>query len=50
MSNFEFLTYDERFDDIARAAKTAEDAFSVAPELCVLACRRALEVAVKWIY
>ena len=49
-SNFEYLTKHADFEDIAAAAMEAERSMAVSNATAALLCRRALEVAVKWMY
>ncbi len=48
--NFEFLQKESQFKAFAKAAADAETCFSVSPLVCAVACRLALESAVKWVY
>lgn len=50
MSNFSFLLSDPQFAPFAQAAVAAEKIYQIDPEACILACRRAMESAVKWMY
>ena len=50
MTNFDFLTQEKRFDAFAGAAVAAEQVFAVDVASCVVMCRRALELGVKWLY
>ena len=50
MSNFDFLSCDKRFDTFSGAAEAAENAFATDSASCVIMCRHALELAVKWLY
>lgn len=50
MSNFEFILKNEIFKTFAEAAEEAEKSIAVANVSCTILCRRALELAVKWIY
>lgn len=50
MSNFDFLSRDKRFDTFSGAALAAENAFPADIAACIIMCRRALELAVKWLY
>ena len=50
MTNFDFLAQDERFSAFSGAAAAAERVFAVDIASSVVMCRRALELAVKWVY
>ena len=50
MSNFDFILKNEIFKAFAEASIEAEKSIAVANVSCTILCRRALELAVKWIY
>lgn len=50
MSNFDFILKNEIFKTFAEASVEAENSIAVANVSCTILCRRALELAVKWIY
>ena len=50
MPNFDFLTARQEFAMFAASAVEAERVFATAPAMCVIGCRKALELAVKWVY
>lgn len=50
MSNFNFILKNEIFKTFAEASVEAEKSIAVANVSCTILCRRALELAVKWIY
>ena len=50
MTNFDFLNQDKRFEAFSGAAVAAENIFAVDTASCIMACRRALELGVKWLY
>ena len=50
MSNFDFILKNEIFRTFAEASVEAEKSIAVANVSCAILCRRALELAVKWIY
>ena len=50
MSNFEFLKETKEYALFAPAALEAERVYSTAPAMCAVGCRKALELAVKWVY
>lgn len=50
MSNFGFLTSKPEYALFSAAAVEAEKVFSASPAMCAIGCRKALELAVKWVY
>ena len=50
MPNFDFLNGRKEFSLFAAAAVEAEQVFATSPAMCVIGCRKALELAVKWVY
>ena len=50
MSNFEFLKEKKEYALFAPACMEAEKIYSSAPAMCAVGCRKALELAVKWVY
>ncbi|MBR5409083.1 MAG: DEAD/DEAH box helicase family protein [Clostridia bacterium] len=50
MTNFDFLQRDKQFAGFSSIAVKAEHLLHIDVESCVLACRRAMEFAVKWMY
>ena len=50
MSNFEFLKHKRNFDSFNNACIEAEKSILVSPATCAILSRRALELAVKWVY
>lgn len=50
MSNFGFLQDKKTFSSFATACSEAEKAMQVSPATCAILSRRALELAVKWVY
>ena len=50
MSNFEFLKQITEYTLFASAAIEAEKVYASAPAMCAVGCRKALELAVKWVY
>ena len=50
MSNFEFLTNNKNFKSFSNACLEAEKSILVSPSTCATITRRALELAVKWLY
>ena len=50
MSNFEFLKEKKEYALFASAAIEAEKVYVSAPAMCAVGCRKALELAVKWVY
>ena len=50
MTNFDFLLKEPKFSAFAEVAVSAEKLYNVDVDSCTLACRRAMEFAVKWMY
>ena len=50
MPNFDFLNDRQEFSLFAASAVEAEKVFATSPAMCVIGCRKALELAVKWVY
>ena len=50
MSNFVFLKSKTEYDLFASAAIEAERIYLASPAMCAVGCRKALELAVKWVY
>lgn len=50
MTNFSFLTSQIEYALFAPAAVEAEKVFASSPAMCAVGCRKALELAVKWVY
>ena len=50
MSNFEFLQDKAEYVLFSAAAIEAEKVYNSAPAMCAVGCRKALELAVKWVY
>lgn len=50
MTNFDFLQLEPQFSSFANAAISAEKILHIDVAACVLNCRRAMEIAVKWMY
>ena len=50
MSNFEFLLNKKNFNSFSNACLEAEKSILVSPSTCATITRRALELAVKWLY
>ena len=50
MSNFSFLKPKAEYALFSNAAIEAEKVYSAAPAMCAIGCRKALELAVKWVY
>ena len=49
--NFDFLKEQSGYYDMfAEACIEAERIFATSPSLCAVGCRKALELAVKWVY
>ena len=50
MANFSFLQDKRDYAMFAPAAMEAEKVYAAAPAMCAIGCRKALELAVKWVY
>lgn len=50
MSNFSFLYACPEYSLFTPAAIEAEKVLSTSPSMCAVGCRKALELAVKWVY
>jgi len=50
MTNFGFLTNNSQYESFANACLEAEKSLQVSPATCAILSRRALELAVKWMY
>lgn len=50
MTNFSFLGANNQFVLFASAAIEAEKVYCTSPAMCAVGCRKALELAVKWVY
>ena len=50
MANFEFLKSKKEFAAFADACIEAESSVAFSPALCALACRKSVELSVKWLY
>lgn len=50
MSNFGFLKTKKEYELFSLACMEAEKIYASAPAMCAVGCRKALELAVKWVY
>lgn len=50
MSNFKYLEEQKEYTLFSAACIEAEKIYSTAPAMCAVGCRKALELAVKWVY
>lgn len=50
MSNFSFLITKQEYTLFSSACVEAEKIYASAPAMCAVGCRKALELAVKWVY
>ena len=50
MSNFEFLKFTAEYALFAPSCLEAEKIYASVPAMCAVGCRKALELAVKWVY
>ena len=49
--NFDFLKRDDHYYELfADGCIEAEKVFATSPAMCAVGCRKALELAVKWVY
>ena len=48
--NFKFLTTQTEYALFSSAAVEAEKVYHSSPAMCAVGCRKALELAVKWVY
>lgn len=49
-SNFSFLANKTEYELFSSAAIEAEKVYATSPAMCAVGCRKALELAVKWVY
>ena len=49
MSNFGFLAAKDRYALFSAACIEAEKIYATSPAMCAVGCRKALELAVKWV-
>ena len=49
MPNFSYLSTRPEYSLFANSAIEAEKVFSTSPAMCAVGCRKALELAVKWV-
>ena len=50
MTNFEYLYEKKEYELFSAAAAEAEKVYASSPAMCAVGCRKALELAVKWVY
>ncbi|MGN1051172.1 MAG: DEAD/DEAH box helicase family protein, partial [Acutalibacteraceae bacterium] len=50
MANFDFLTKDKQFETFSSVCVAAEKTLHIDLPTCIINCRRAMEMAVKWMY
>lgn len=50
MTNFDFLIKDKQFETFSGVAIAAEKTLHIDLSTCIINCRRAMEMAVKWMY
>ena len=50
MSNFTYLAQQNAYALFAPACMEAENIYATSPALCAVGCRKALELAVTWVY
>lgn len=49
-TNFDFLIQNKQYSSFAEQAREAEKSLLVSSATCAILCRRALELAVRWVY
>ena len=49
-TNFDYLLENELYETFAQQAVEAEKSLTVSPSTCAILCRRALELAVRFVY
>ena len=49
-TNFDFLKFKKEFSSFAESSIEAEKSLAISPATCAILSRRALELAVKWVY
>ena len=50
MSNFGYLAKHPEYVLFSKACIEAERVYATSPAMCAIGCRKALELAVKWVY
>ena len=50
MTNFDFLAKDKQFETFSGVSVAAEKTLHIDLSTCIINCRRAMEMAVKWMY
>ena len=50
MTNFDYLKNEPKFNSFADAVIIAERSYQIDAATCILNCRRAMEIAIKWMY
>lgn len=50
MTNFDYLKNEPKFSSFSDAAIIAEKSYQIDASTCTLNCRRAMEMAIKWMY
>ena len=50
MSNFSFLQEQNEYSMFAASAIEAEKVYATSTTMCAIGCRKAMELAVKWVY
>lgn len=50
MTNFDYLKTESKFSSFVDAAIIAERVFEIDPSSCAANCRKAMELAIKWMY
>lgn len=50
MANFDFLADEPRYELFSRACLEAEKVLNTSASMCAIGCRKALELAIKWVF
>ncbi len=50
MTNFDYLKQELKFNSFADVAIVAEKVIQIDAEFCIINCRWAMELAIKWMY
>lgn len=50
MTNFDYLKQESKFNSFSDVAIVAEKVIQIDAESCIINCRRAMELAIKWMY
>lgn len=50
MGNFDYLRFNQDYEMFSNSCIEAEKVYHASPAMCAIGCRKALELAVKWMY